>query len=201
MSNLMKAFYHEQTSNYITPKGRMSYPSLFEPSLPKGETDQDKARYQVTLLIPKGADLSALLEGVQKTIDDNLNKEKQKTTKVKKPFIKTADQPRFAEYADEYPVMVRLAAKFKPEVLRPDAKPETDDAQVYGGRWARASVNPYWYDHPTGGKGVSLGLQNVQLLDHDDAIGGGHVKASDQFDAVDVAGAEGGQTSTEGLFD
>jgi hypothetical protein len=34
-----------KTGEIITMKGRLLYPALFKPSLPRGETDQSKARY------------------------------------------------------------------------------------------------------------------------------------------------------------
>ena len=175
------------SGNIRTPKGRMVYPSLFEPSLPKGETDKEKARYQVTLLIPKGANIDVLKAAVKEVLDENVSEAKRKTTKVKTPFLKTEDQERFAEFAEDYPVMIRCNAKFKPEVVSPTAKAVSADDEadeVYSGRFARITVRPFFYDHPTGGKGVSLGLQNVQLLDHADPIAGGRVRAESEFEAV-----------------
>lgn len=197
--NMNAAHFHEASGHYITPRCRMVYPALLEKSLPKGETDPAKAKYQITLLFPKGADLAALVNAAEKTIADNISAEKRKTVRIKKPFIKTEEQPRFADLAEDYPVMVRASANYKPQVIRADTQPENDESNIYGGRWCRVSLNPYWYDHPTGGKGVSFGLQNVQLLEHDDPIGGGHVKAEDQFEPVgDNLEAS---TDTSAMFD
>lgn len=187
MSNLNTARQLE-SGNLLTPKGRMVYPALFTPSLPRGETDKDKAKFQVTILYPKGSDIGALKAAVEECINDNVSEKARRTTKIKVPFLRTEDQPRFAEFADEYPLMIRYNAKFKPDVVTPKGDRTIDESEeadeVYSGRWARVSCRAFFYDHPTGGKGVSLGLQNVQLLDHDEPIAGGRVKGTAEFEAV-----------------
>jgi len=184
------------SGNLLTPKGRMVYPALFTPSMPRGETDKDKAAYQVTLLIPKGSDMTVIEKAIADCVEESVPAKARATTKIKKPILKTADQPRFAEFADDYPVMLRFnAKKMKPDVVTPKgdrnitADEEADE--VYSGRWARVSCRAFFYDHPTGGKGVSLGLQNVQVLDHDEPIAGGKVKGTSEFEAVEADELEG----------
>jgi hypothetical protein len=178
-----------ESGNIVTPKGRMLYPALFRPVLPVNEKDEEKAKYQVTLLIPAGADTDAMKAAYRELVAENIPEAKRKTTKVKSPFLETADQPRFADMAEDFPVMIRCQAKFKPDVVTPKGDrtiSEDEEAdEVYGGRWARLSVRPYFWKHPTGGCGVSFGLQNVQLLDHDEPIAGGRVKGVDEFEPAD----------------
>lgn len=177
-----------ESGNIITPKGRMLYPALFKPVLPVNEKDEEKAKYQATLLIPAGSDIDAMKAAYKELVDENIPEAKRKTAKVKSPFLKTEDQERFAEMAEDFPYMIRCQAKFKPDVVTPKGDRtlgEEDEAdEVYGGRWARLSVRPYFWTHPTGGKGVSFGLQNVQLLDHDDPIAGGRTRGTDEFEGV-----------------
>lgn len=190
MSNILLTGKILESGNVLTPKGRLVVykNSLFTPVLPRGETDESKARYQATLLFPSDASLSVLKQAVKSVLDEELTPEKQKSIKVKLPFLKVEDQGRLAELADEYPVMVRCNAQYKPDVVSPKGdrvfgEEEAPD-EVYSGRWARMTVRAFWYDHPTGGKGVSFGLQNVQLLDHADAIAGGRVRGVDEFEPV-----------------
>lgn len=177
-----------ESGNLLTPKGRMLYPHLFKPNLPQNEKDPEKARYQVTLLIPKGSDIAALRAAVEEVIDENVPAKARSTTKLKLPFLKTEDQPRFAELAEDYPLMLRLNAKYKPDVRTPRNDRSVTEAEeadeVYGGRWARVSCRPFFYD-TNGNKGVSFGLQNVQLLDHDDPLAGGRVRGEAEFEPVD----------------
>lgn len=187
MTNVYDSCRVTKAGNIALARGRMIYPAVFEPSKPKGAPADQEAKYQVTVLLPKSANLDLLVKAVDDLIAESVPAATRKTAKIKKPFIKTEDQPRFAEYAEEFPVMLRMSSKTKPGVVNAQAQPVTDDSEVYGGRWASVSVRPYFYDHPTGGKGVSLGLQNIQLLEHDDPLGGGRVKAEDEFEAVGVA--------------
>ena len=177
-------------SGIATPKGRIIYPALFKPSLMKGETDESKARFQVALLIPKDAVLAILTQAVIDKVNDKWSAAVVKTSKIKKPFIRTEDDPKWMEYADEFPVMIRTNSKERPGVVMANLKECTDETQVYGGRWAVLALNPFAYDHPVGGKGVSWGLQHVQLLENDDPIGPGRIRAEDAFEAVSDEGGE-----------
>lgn len=196
------------TEDVMTPKALLLYSALFEAALMKGEKDAEKVRFQATLLFHKSANLDAIKERVLAVATDKLGS-KLKETKWRKPFLKVTedDQPKVVARLEkaginpaDYPVMIRLASKAAPSVRAPNGAKVEDEDQVYEGRWARASVRPYFYDHPTGGKGVSLGLGNVQLLDHADPIprGGGGM-GGDEFEAVSDEG--GKPASADTLFD
>lgn len=189
----------------LSAKVKLLYPSLFKPQLPQGEKDESKARYQVTLLVPKTADVSVFKNAVDTLIADKLTEKQRKETKLKKPFLKTEDQPKIVAMLEkagldpaDFPIIIRANAKFKPIVKAANMDDVTDEEQVYSGRWACVSLRPYWFDHPTGGKGVSAGLGNVQLLDHDDVLSGGRIDANKEFEAVDGAGDGKGAS---GVFD
>lgn len=191
-----------KSGNIILPRGRMMYPDFYVPSLPQGETDKEKARYKVTIIFPKGADLALINDEVEVKAVDKWGSDYKKKYKVKKPFLKSEDQPKMGDLAENFPVFVRCNSKDRPQVIRADMS-NVDEAkgaeEVYPGRWALVSVRPYAYDHPTGGKGVSLGLQNVQLLDHDERLAGARPQAQDEFEAIEGAAGSGG--STDALFD
>lgn len=195
------------TGIIVTPKVKLVYPSLFKPSLSKGEKDESKARYQATLLFPKASDLAPIAARYREIVAEKISPAALKTTKVKNPFLKVTeeDQPKiWNKLASagldplEFPAMLRCSAKIKPTVKAPDMTEVVDEDQVYDGRWCRASIRLYWYDHPTGGKGVSAGLNNIQLLDHDTPLPrGGSSNADDEFEAVSTA--EGG-ASADSVF-
>lgn len=175
-----------ESGNYLTPPGRLLYPALFEKVLPRGEKDESKAKYQATLLFPADADLAVLEAAVEACMEDNFSAAARKG-KIRTPFLRTEDQQRFADMAEDYPVMIRCSATYKPDVRGPwvDVIPEDKVSdEVYGGRWARLTVRPYHWVHETGGKGVSFGLQNAQMLDHDDPLAGGHISADHEFEPV-----------------
>lgn len=197
----MNKGYTTKSGLVVTPKGRMLYPGLFYPSVPKGETDQTKASYQLTLLFPKAADGALLVAAVDAAIVAKWGVGPHKF-KIKKPFLKTEEQPRFADVAGDYPVMIRAGNKERPATVFGNMKPCTTEEEVYGGRWATMSLNAFAWDHPTGGKGVSFGLNHVMLLEHDEPMGGGRVRVEDAFEPVDVAGGspDAKPESAESLF-
>lgn len=195
------------TEDIMTPKAKMLYPSLFEPSLMKGEKDPEKARYNVTLLFHKTADVKLIQEAVLAVAQEKLGS-KFKETKWKKPFLKVTEDDQPKVYARlvkagidpaDYPVMIRLASKSQPSIRAANGSKVDDETQAYEGRWARASIRPFFWENQLGGKGVSLGLGNVQLLDNDEPLPrGGGGQGGDEFEAVSADGASG---SADTLFD
>lgn len=194
MANALNTAALQPNGNYRTPRGRLLYPSLFQKSLPKGETAADKAAWQVTLLIPKGADMSAIEKAIEEEIEANVPLKNRATAKVRKPILKTADS-KFAEHAEDYPFYIRCnAKKMRPDVVTPkgdrNVKEEEEPDEVYSGRWGRLTCQVFYYDHPTGGKGVSLGLANVQLLlgpdgEPGEPMAGGKARGTSEFEAVE----------------
>lgn len=184
-----------------TPKGRLAFVTLAEPKTKKDAKPGAKPKYSVAILIPKGADLSAL-----KKLRDDKAKEKwgdKIPPKMRNPIKKAIecvdkdgnpytgfDDPRF-EYCI-WPTAVN-----KPGVVNGAGVAVTDSAEMYSGRWGLLNVHAFTYD-TDGNRGVSFGLDNVQLLDHDESLGG-RAKASDEFEAV--AGVDSGGGDSDSVFD
>lgn len=188
------------SGNIITPKGRMMYPALFKPTLPMDEKDESKARYQVSLLFPKSADLSLLAKAIDALCIEKWGADYKTKFRIRKPFLKSEDYPKMGpEIIENFPMFIRTNSKDRPGVVRADTTnvSEADANEVYGGRWACISVRPYAYDHKTGGKGISLGLQNVQVLDHDDVLGGSRPRPEDEFEPVGAANGAAAATSDD----
>lgn len=187
----------DKSGNLIVP-GRGMYVSLFTAVRPsRNETDPKRFQYGATILIPAGCDVSELEADVQRVFKDNVPEAKRATTKWRNPLKKTADEASLALYADDYPYLIRPNAKQyqkdgklrpKPDVVDHRGVPVPEDREpeeTYNGRWMRVSVQPYWYPAGDGMAGVSLGLVNAQLVDHDEPLAGGKAKASSDFEAVD----------------
>lgn len=188
------------SGNVVTPGGRLCYPSLFEAKLPKGETDKEKAKFQTSMVFPKSADLSLLNALVEEVAVAQWGPEYKRKHKIRKPFLKTEEHPKIGVDAEAFPILIRTNSPTRPQIIRGDKSPvtEKESEDVYAGRWARLSVRAYTYDHPTGGKGVSFGLQNVQLLDHDEPLAQARPAAEDEFEAVDAGGSA---MAADTLFD
>jgi hypothetical protein len=186
------------TGQVVTPRAIMIYGSLFEKFMPKGETDPKKAKHQWVGIFHKAADLSPLSAAMNAVVSEKVSPAALKTTKLKKPFHKITEeeQPKIfhallaAGYnPEDYPVMLRASNGYKPFVANPNTTECLDEEQVYDGRLCRANVNFYFYDHPTGGKGVSASVNSVQLLDQGPVLqrAGGGASTGSEFEAADVA--------------
>lgn len=185
----------------LTPKGRLSYAgeNLFVAHNIEGETDPEKKRYSTSILLKGDVDLKLLVDLVNETAKAKWGEDCFTKFKIKKPFLKVEDFPKMKDLADAgFKTMLRLASKSRPQVVMADGRTPGTAEDAFSGRWAIISVNAFTYDHRTGGKGVSLGLQNVQLLELDDRLGGARAKAEDQFaDFSSGADASAGASSDD----
>lgn len=196
--DLKKVVKSEKSGNFLL-LGRLMYASFYTSVPPsKSERDPKKFQYGATVLIPDFVDISLLEAELQDLFLGNVPEKQRPLTKWKHPILKTADQGALAAYADEYPHIIRpnskqFERKSGKERVRPDVVngmgemvPQADEPkETYNGRWARVSLQPYWYPPNDGLPGVALGLANVQLLYHDDPLAGGKAKASSDFEAVE----------------
>ena len=171
MSKLFKAWHNEQTGEYFTPKVRLIYTqALLEPKINR-KFPTNPAKFSVSALVPKAADVSVIVQAVS-ALAAGLWGPNWKEMEVKLPIKKTGNYEKLAEYAAEYPWMIRASAnaEYPPVLFGPDTKPARREAsEVYSGRWGVLALN-VWGPKPENknvNRFVSLGLQRVQFLDHD----------------------------------
>lgn len=158
----------------ITPRCRLSFPSLFGP-----RTYQGKTKYQTVLLFPPDADLSELRAAIKKV---TLEKWNHRPKKLRLPWRDASDKDEIEGYQEGW-TWVRVSSDYPPGIVDRYGKPVTNKAAVYGGRWARAQVDVYPWDNEFG-RGVNLGLVHVQLLEPGEQFGG-RASAADVFDTVE----------------
>ncbi len=175
--------------NVRTAKGRLSYPQVFSPR----EDNSGTPKFSASLLFPKGTDLSGLHEAIDLAAKEQFGLDyAKKHPKLKTPILKTAESPAIGANPEEFPVFIRTSTKADsgkpvPQVVDREKAPVTDLHEVYAGRWARLTITVKGYDRD-GNKGVTCYLGNVQILEHDDKLGGGGGSASSEFEAVPVSG-------------
>ncbi len=180
------------SGNIITPKGRLSF---CQSLLVAKENKNGRLIFGTSLLIPPTSNIDLL-----KTAAETCAKEKwggKMPSKIKTPFLKAEDY----EYEGYEPgwVLIRPSAITKPGIVDASGKNVDEERDIYPGRWAVISVRAFAYD-VDGNRGVSFGLQNVQLLEHDSNIAG-RARAEDEFEAVDVAVmADGKKESADSVF-
>lgn len=171
-------------SKVISPAAILSYPHIFEPTIPPMATDPV---YSCVLVFPKEADLSEM-----KTIALEVAKEKFGTKtdtlirdgKIRMPFrtdgLEEKGYPEgscFMNVKNKNPIdVVSIYAG-------PDGKPTriTDSSQLYSGCKVRASLRAFAYD-VSGNKGVSFALGNMQKLADGERLDG-RKRAEDEFEA------------------
>lgn len=181
--------------NILTPKGRLSFPALFEPRTMQDAEPGAVPKYSTSLLIPPDADISAL-----KAAAGACAKEKwgdRLPPKLKSPFLRAGDMLR-RDGSPLYPPEMAEWVVLRPSASRAigivdhtsHAVPKEKASEAYSGRWARISVRPFAYDK-AGNRGVAFGLQAAQLLDHDTPMAGAATRAEDEFAPVAIAAAPG----------
>lgn len=164
----------------ITPKGRLSYPHLLERNT-GGNYPSDK--YETLLLIPKSADISELEAAATKAMVDMFDDEYDSIYDLKNPPLRDGDE-KGGEYSGHW--VLKAKSDNRPAIVGPNPKVIIDSPEeVYGGQWARLSLNVYAYKKP-GNKGVAWGLKNVQIIGGGEAFGGGAGRPEDQFTEVTI---------------
>lgn len=199
-----------KAGNIIIPKARMGFPALLEAR--EGQNG-GKPKFSSVFLVPSTSDISILKKAVKDLFLAKYEDEKSIPDKAFNPLKQrgrdkvNAETGRrfFPEDLDDWFAFSASSVQ-APGVVGPDGKNVTEGNQVYSGRWCRASIRPFWFEarDPKNNKiilnrGVSFGLQNVQLLDNDEQWGGMRAKAEDEFEPVGAA-ADGGK-SGDSIFD
>lgn len=189
MANLNEC-YKTNAGTTVTAKGRLSYVSLLRtnPRAKNLKTGQEK--YTTSLLLPPGSDLTILRAdadaAAKEKWGDNIPKG------LKTPFLDAEDK-----MGEEWKgwVLLRVSSMNRPAIVDARGMDVTDEVEVYSGRWARLSVRAGAYVSDMN-KGVSFFLSNVQLLDHDEPLGGGRINPENEFVPVAEGAGTGG-----GVFD
>lgn len=182
--------------NIITPKGVLSYTQYLieEQQIEDKKTGKVRKTHQLSIMFPPSADLTLLKKQMAKVALDNVDGDKSRAMKlVEKRFLDPNDLPNGGKPAGERFegwTLVRASTKFKPFFYHPNGQ-RVEDVQLateaYSGRHARCTLNAYWSNNSEN-KGVFIGVQQIQLLDHDEVLGGGGGVPKDEFAAVEVSG-------------
>lgn len=177
------------SGNIRSPRGRLSYPYLFTPQPPRrGQVQKPdaKLKYTTTLLLPPGVDLTVAKKAVADAAKEKFGDKLQDELFLKKfklPFIKAEEVMKdFNGWT-----VLRLSSVNKPGVIDHRGQAITEPREVYAGRWAFVSMNPFAYD-VEGNRGVSFGVINVQLLEHDTPLAASNVQAEKEFAPVEIDG-------------
>lgn len=166
----------------LTPMFRVSFPSIVD------RNDMSE-KYQITMLFKKGTDLSELVAAAKKAREERWPKGQPKG--FMNPFMKVDDMDadeRYDGYEDGM-VVIRAKASYRPGVVDSSKPPNTIDLEemdtfLYGGMYARAAVSAFTFAHKSGNKGVSFGLNAIQIVKDGEPLGS-RVSAEEAFADVE----------------
>lgn len=174
------------------PYGTLSYPALAEP---RKVGDATKATYSAVIIFPAGTDLSELEAACKAAAEEKWGEErtaKMLKAKALKWPIKSGDEYAAKKDGQEFyegKQFVNLKSEEQPGLVGPragpDGRPERmPPSEFYPGCIVRASVAVYPFDHPQGGKGVGIGLNNLQFVKHGPRLDNRR-RAEDEFDIIE----------------
>ena len=172
----------------MTPEFRVSFPAVFKPKRQKGD-DTSEPKYGLTMLFPKGADLSKLKAAAQEAVKEKWGDKPPKS--LRSPF-RDQGEKEYEGYV-EGAVFVSASSKQKPGLVDRQRQDIIDETEFYPGCYARATLRAFAYDN-NGNKGVAFGLNNVQKLRDGDPLGG-RTRAQDDF-ADDLPPDEGADSGS-----
>jgi hypothetical protein len=180
----------------ITPEFRAAFVGVFRATAPR-ENPNGAKKYSIRAVFMPGTDISSLKKEAQSAASEKWGSAIPKT--MRSPFRtnEELDNP-IPNIPDDAIVMTFSANENRrPGVVDANLNDIIDESECYSGAWYRAQVRAYAYDQ-AGNKGVSFGLENLQKVRDDDALGGGRIPASKAFEAF--GGPAQGKTAG-GMFD
>jgi hypothetical protein len=192
-----KTWRKTKAGNMVTPLFRAAFVSLLQPKAVGGKNADPNAekKYGITMIFPKGTDHSALKAAVMEAAKEKWGDKAEAIIRKqegsdKRIFKDGSDM--FEKYAgfEEGVAYLNASNKEKPGLVGTQAATNgdpigiTEENVFYSGCYAIASLRPYCWDNKFG-KGVSLSLQNVQMIAEGERLGGGRSKASEDFEAVE----------------
>lgn len=86
--------------------------------------------------------------------------------------------------------VITASNKFKPGCIDKNGNKLISEDELYSGAFYRASVSAWAWKHATGGKGVSVNLDNVMKIKDGDRFGGGSSAEADFEEYIDSDGSD-----------
>jgi hypothetical protein len=172
----------------ITPLARLSYANLFRA---RAVNEGDEKKFSCTLIFDLNSQKTPEYKALQKAAADAV-KEKwgdKAPPKLRSPFRDASEKDGAEGYEDGY-TFISCNSKQPPGVVSSQRDPETgkpmvitDENEIKSGDYVLASVRAYAYD-TKGNKGVSFGLNGIQLRKVGDPLGN-RTRAEDDFNSVE----------------
>lgn len=166
------------TTKVVTGKARFSYAFLNKPK----KNDRDEDKFSVTIIVPKSdtATMKALREAEREAAQKKFPGKPEAFYKAIKSVIHDGDglRPGGEAFGPECAGawVFTASTSDRPGCVDENLQPLMEP--IKSGDYGRVSVNMYGFD-TAGNRGVAAGLNNVQLLERGESLGGRTDAASD----------------------
>lgn len=141
--------------------GTLSYPHLYK-ARPRAEGNPELV-FSTVLLLDEKQMKSSTYAAFRKAVDEFAKTAYPKLILGKglvSPFRNVEEKENFPQ---EYKIFFNAWSKNAPGVVDNARNRITDSNEIWAGQHARLFVNPFAWEH-SGKKGISLGLQHVQIV-------------------------------------
>ena len=170
------------TTKVITNEVRASYVHVFAPQT----DDNGNEKYSAALLIDKNdtETIEVIEEAYQNALTEGASKfgGKIPPTLKKGTILRDGDDEKPDDEAYEGKLFINVRSNSKPQVVKSANGRMVlieDEDEFYSGVYCKASINLFAYNHPSGGKGVSAGLNNLFKTRDGERLAGSANAASD----------------------
>jgi len=185
-----------------TPPFRMSFPCL-PPMKPREDEDTGRKTYGIVMLFKPPFDKTPFLTALNEAMKHKFGPDTTSWPKIKRSakdvlrdfeeYNHDAKSPLPGDWKGWVMVSANATASDAmkpPAVVGPTMQADgtfpviTDLREIYGGRWARATIEAYYFNIKNKNNGLTFGLSNVQLLKADARFGAERPAPEKDFDEV-----------------
>ena len=170
----------------VTGVVRGSYVNVFKPRL---NELNGKEEYSMTILIPKedtetlGKLRRAMHAAIQAKWPNKV------PSGVQNPLHDgDGEKPNGGEYGEECAGhwVMNVKSNRRPGIIDVDMNDVLDPDEFVSGDYCRVSINAYAYDNMR--RGVAFGLNNIQVVERGDPLGGNNTSAQEDFGGSPTSG-------------
>lgn len=167
-----------QPTKVITGEVRLSFVHALEPDSFEGQDP----KYSVMILIRKDdkETLGKVKRAIEAAVENGIRSKwgGKRPKSLRMPLRDGDDEMDGEEFEGTY--FMRVSSKNRPGIIDRCKQPVEDSNGIYSGCYARVSMSMFPYD-TAGNRGVSAGLNNIQVLRDGEPLGG-RSRAEDDFD-------------------
>jgi hypothetical protein len=147
----------------LTPVARLSFPVLDKP---RAVNEGDTPKFSATLLFDAKAqqteEFKNLKRAYKQVLKDQFGDDIPK--KLKQPFLTKEDLEDPPEGYEDDMIFLRVNSKIQPGLVDEKVQKVLNPAEkFYAGCYVAGAVHAYAWKHPTGGVGISFGLDHLQF--------------------------------------